>query len=57
MKIVKLKKDFPDIISEIEVPEGVFKEEVTDYQDTKPYYKYFYINKKGNKKECEVKYI
>jgi len=41
----------------IEVPEGCFKELTYDYQDSKPYYKYFYISKKGKKKECKIKYV
>jgi|GEM_PF-4384032 len=58
MKVVKLKKErCPDKIIEIEIPISVFKEEIYDYQDSTPYYKYYYINKKGNKKECKIKYL
>jgi hypothetical protein len=58
MKTVKLKRErVPDRVVEIEIPEGVTKEKVYDYQDPAPYYKYFYITKKGNKKECKVKWV
>ena len=54
MKKVKLKKDFNYEIKEIEIPEGVKKEWTEDYQDSKGYWKYYYVSKKGQKKECEV---
>lgn len=55
---IKLRKEFtPYRIVEVEIPEGVIKEKVYDCQDPEPYYKYFYINKKGNKKECKIKWI
>lgn len=57
MKTVKLKREFtPDRVIEIEIPEGVFKETVYDYQDSSPYHVYYYINKKGIKKKCEIKW-
>jgi hypothetical protein len=58
MKTVKLRRErVPDRIVEIEIPEGVIKEKVYDYQDPAPYDKYFYISKKGNKKECKIKWV
>lgn len=57
MKTVKLKRNFPYEPKEIEIPEGVTKEWVEDYQDNRGYWKYFYINKKGNKKECKVEWV
>jgi len=58
MKTVKLKREFvPDRTVEVDVPNGCFKERVFDYQDPEPYYKYFYINKHGVKKECNIKFV
>lgn len=58
MKVkVKLKRDFNFDILEVEVPENVIREWVNDYQDTKGYWKYFYISKKGKKKECEINWV
>lgn len=55
---VKLKKEiFTGVIREIELPEGVIKEKVYDYQDPAPYYKYYYISKKGKTKECKIKWV
>ena len=58
MKTVKLRKDiFTGTEKEVYIPKGVIKEKTYDYQDQKPYYKYYYISKKGNKKECKVKWV
>lgn len=57
-RTVKLKKEiFSGIIDEVFIPFGCFKEKIFDNQDTKPYFKYFYISKKGIKKECKIKWI
>lgn len=55
-KTVILKVD-NYIRKEVFIPEGVIKEEVYDYQDPAPYYKYYYTSKKGNKKECKIKLV
>lgn len=58
MKTVKLRKEiFTGIIEEVEIPDGVTKEKIYDYQDPAPYYKYFYMSKKGIRKECEIKWV
>ena len=56
MITVKLTKE-NDITKEVDIPEGVVKEKVYDYQDPYPYYKYFYISKKGNRKECKIEWV
>ena len=45
------------ITKEVNIPEGVIKEEIYDYQDPAPYYKYYYISKKGNRKPCKIKWV
>ena len=56
MMTVKLTKE-NYITKEVDIPEGVVKEKVYDYQDPYPYYKYFYISKKGNRKECKIEWV
>jgi len=38
---------------EISVPEGCFKEKVSDYQDPEPYYKYYFMSN-NQKIECKI---
>jgi hypothetical protein len=45
------------IEKEVNVPEGVIKEKVYDYQDPAPYFKYYYISKKGSRKPCKIKWV
>lgn len=55
MTVKLTKEDY--ITKEVYIPEGVTKEKVYDYQDPEPYYKYYYMSKKGNKKECKIKWV
>ena len=57
MKTVKLRRVLFCDPEEVEIPEGVTKEKIYDYQDPAPYYKYFYTSKKGIRKECEIKWV
>ncbi len=55
---VKLRRErVPDRIVEVEIPLEVVKEKAYDYQDSAPYFKYYYVSKKGNKKECKIKWV
>jgi hypothetical protein len=56
MIIVTLTKE-NYIEKEVNIPKGVIKEKVYDYQDFAPYFKYYYISKKGKKKLCKIKWI
>lgn len=55
MKVI-LKKDLNYETQEVYIPKGVIKEFIYDYQDAKGYYKYYYISKKGKKKECKIQW-
>lgn len=63
MKTVKLlrgdyfKNEITSTTEEVYVPEGCYKEKIEDYQDPKPYYKYYYTSKSGNKKECNIEWV
>ena len=54
---VTLHKNLNYNTEEIDIPEGVIKIKVEDYQDSSPYYRYCYYDKNRELKECKIKWV